>query len=160
MNQNLLLKPESQLMERLTSISGNVDVDKVTPSIWVSQVTDIKRILTDELYDKILTDFLADTLSGDYLTIYDEYVSVMLVFFSTADFIMRNSVMVSNGGNFQHLPNNAQISPSKENERLSKHYRDLATSFELKFYEYIKDKNLPEYQRNCVIKTFTFGWDI
>jgi hypothetical protein len=36
-----------------------------------------------------LTDFTNNTLSGDYLLIYDDYVSNMLVFYSTTDFIMK-----------------------------------------------------------------------
>jgi hypothetical protein len=33
-------------------------------------------------------------------------IMYMLVFYSTADFIMKNSIMISNGGNFQHTPDN------------------------------------------------------
>jgi hypothetical protein len=102
MTENLLIKKGTNMMNRLTSISGNIDVNKITPSIWISQITDIERVLTKGLYDKILTDFTNNTLSGDYLLIYDDYVSNMLVFYSTADFIMKNSIMISNGGNFQH----------------------------------------------------------
>jgi hypothetical protein len=40
---------------------------------------------------------------------------------------MKNSIMISNGGNFQHTPDNAQVVSSKENERLSKYYRDGIT---------------------------------
>jgi hypothetical protein len=51
------------MMNRLTSISGNIDVNKITPSIWISQITDIERVLTKGLYDKI-TDFTNNTLVG------------------------------------------------------------------------------------------------
>jgi hypothetical protein len=37
------------------------------------------------------------------------------------------------GGNFQHTPDNAQVVSSKENERLSKYYRDLGLHFEMRF---------------------------
>lgn len=160
MTEDLLLKPDSKLWSRLTEISGNVDLDKLIPSIWISQITDIRRILTEPLYDKIFNDFINNELSGDYLTIYNKYVSVMLVFFSASDFVLKNSVMITNGGNFQHLPNNAQIVSSKENERLSKYYRELAINFEREFYEFMKDKNIPEFQFKYEIKTFIFGWDI
>jgi hypothetical protein len=162
MNENLLIKKGTNLMNRLTTISGNVDVNKLTPSIWISQITDIERVLTKGLYDKVLSDFTDDSLSGDYLIIYDEYVSKMLVFYSTADFIMKNSIMIANGGNFQHTPDNAQVVSSKENERLSKYYRDLGMHFEIKFYDFMKDKIIAEYTRvNKVdVDAFKFGWDI
>jgi hypothetical protein len=57
MTENLLIKKGTNMMNRLTSISGNIDVNKITPSIWISQITDIERVLTKGLYDKILTDF-------------------------------------------------------------------------------------------------------
>jgi hypothetical protein len=34
---------------------------------------------------------------------------MLVVFYSTTDFIMKNSIMISNGGNFQHTPDNAQV---------------------------------------------------
>jgi hypothetical protein len=51
---------------------------------------------------------------------------------------MKNSIMISNGGNFQHTPDNAQVVSSKENERLSKYYRDLGLHFEMRFYDFMK----------------------
>jgi hypothetical protein len=41
MTENLLIKG-TNMMNRLTSISGNIDVNKITPSIWISQITDIE----------------------------------------------------------------------------------------------------------------------
>jgi hypothetical protein len=74
---------------------------------------------------------------------------------------MKNSIMISNGGNFQHTPDNAQVS-SKENERLSKYYRDLGLHFEMRFYDFMKDKKITEYTRlnNVDVDSFKFGWDI
>jgi hypothetical protein len=35
-------------------------------------------------------------------------------------------------------PDNAQVVSSKENERLSKYYRDLGLHFEMRFYDFMK----------------------
>lgn len=161
MNDLLLIKPKTKLMERLTIMSGNVDLDKLTPSIWIAQNTDIERILTRPLYDKILTDYNSNSLSGDYLNIYNDYVGIMLVFFTMGDFIMKHPYMISNGGIFKHQPNNSSIPDTKETDRLSKHYRQLGADFELKFYEFMKDKNIPEYKRfNDNNNSFKFGWQL
>jgi hypothetical protein len=40
------------MMNRLTSISGNIDVNKITPSIWISQITDEEF---QRVYDEILS---------------------------------------------------------------------------------------------------------
>ena len=59
----ILLGPN--YVQKLTAISGNVDMDKLTPFMWIAQNNEIKRILTDDLYNKILTDFENDALTGD-----------------------------------------------------------------------------------------------
>jgi hypothetical protein len=51
MTENLL-KKRTNMMNRLTSISGNIDVNKITPSIWISQITDIERVLTKDFMIK------------------------------------------------------------------------------------------------------------
>jgi len=157
-----MLRPGSDLMKRLIKMSGNIGGDELSPSIWSAQVTDIKRILTTPLYEKILADFTADTLTGEYLIIYDEYVSLMLVFYATSHFVMNNSIMITRGGNYKHTAENAINADYKEVDRLSKYYRGMGADFELQFYEYMKDKNLPEYTIGCNVdtNTFKFGWFI
>ena len=159
MDDILLIVKGSDLMNRLTAINGNVDINKLLSSIWTSQVTDIKRILTTDLYNKILTDFDNNSLTGIYETIFNNYVSIMLVFYSTSDFIMKNSIIIGNGGNFKHKPDNGEIVDYKEVDRQVKYYREMGANFELEFYEFMKDKNIPEYRRNCVdTNTFKFPW--
>lgn len=159
MNDLLLIKNNTNVMQRLTSINSNVDVDKLIPSIWIVQVTDIKRILSVELYDKILADFDADTLTGIYQTIYDEFVSEMLIFYAASDFVKRNPIIIANGGNFKHTPENGVAADYKETDRQAKYYREMGAHFELEFYEFMKNKNVPEYKRDCVdVNTFKFPW--
>jgi len=155
-----MLRPGSNLMKRLTVISGNVADDKLTPSIWSAQVTDIKRILSTPLYEKILSDFASNTLSDEYLTIYNDFVTYMLVFYSASHFVMNNSIIVGNAGNYKHSTDSAAIADYKEVDRLSKYYREMGANYELNFYEFMKDKNLPEYSRGCSVdtNTFKFGW--
>lgn len=159
MNDLLLIRTGTNLMNRLTVINGNVDVHKLLPSIRTAQIIDIKRILSTDLYNKILADFDNNSLDGEYLKIYDEYVSPMLIFYSTSDFIMKNSIIVGNGGNFKYKPDNGEIADYKEVDRLSKYYRELGAHFEIGFYEYMKNITLPEYKRDCVdINTFKLPW--
>ncbi|MEW5675498.1 hypothetical protein ABGT15_04230 [Flavobacterium enshiense] len=141
----ILIQPGSNLMVKLTGIIGNVTYDKIKPSIWVAQNTEIKRILTKPLYDKILEDFINASLDGVYKQIYEDYIAFMLVFYSTADFVQRNSIMIANGGNFKHSPDNAQIVDFKEVDRNANYYRDLGRFYEDQFKEFVKKNNVPEY---------------
>lgn len=153
-----MIEPGDEIFLQITSISGTTDYDKISPSVWVAQNTEIKRILGKKLYDKILSDFKNNSLSGVYKEIYDDYVSKILVFFSVGDFIMKNSIMIGNGGNFKHQAANAVVADSKETERLSKYYRDMAADFERQFYEFMQYKDLPEYKRPPSDNSFNFCW--
>ena len=72
----LLLKPND--IPRLTSLSGNIDIDSIAPHVFTAQLNDVRRILGTNLYDKILSDYDADTLANEYATIYNDYVLMML----------------------------------------------------------------------------------
>ncbi|MES2575682.1 MAG: hypothetical protein V4572_12105 [Bacteroidota bacterium] len=158
MNNDLLIKSGDNIFFRITSILGAIDEDKIIPSVWVAQNTEIQRILKKELYDKIINDFKNDTLLGDYLEIYDNHISPILVFLSVGDFILKNSIMVGNGGNFKHQSSNSVVADSKETERLSKYYKDMAAHFERQFYIFMQDVNIPEWQTPPSNNSFNFGW--
>lgn len=161
MNTDLILKEEdTKLLMKLTSISGNVDFDKVRSSILLAQFVDIRRILTQPLYYKIMTDVKNDSLAGDYLKIYDEHITVLTTYFAAAQFISQNVIVLNNGGNFHYNPTNGQYVDYKENDRLVHKYNALGASEELRFEKFMKSINIPEYKSNCTTKnnTYKFPW--
>ena len=75
----------------MTGFSGNIDSDSIKPAINVAQTTHLKRILGQSLYDKISTEIENNTLSGDYLTIYNDYIVYMTAFFSASIYLSLNT---------------------------------------------------------------------
>jgi len=140
----------------LTSFAGNIDSDSLKPFIFIAQTTDLKRVLGLLLYEKINTDYIADTLSGVYLTIFDNYVIDMLVYFSCSHYIAMNSSKVSNNG----IIKTEQSTDLKEIDRLSARYNQLANSVMVSFQEYMVNIDIPEYGKNCEdkVKTNIIGW--
>jgi len=65
MAELLLIKPEE--ITETTIMGGDVDIDKYTYTIFETQIKTLEPLLGSELYDKIKTDFEADTLTGLYL---------------------------------------------------------------------------------------------
>ena len=61
-----------------TILDGNVDTDKFIPYIKIAQEVHIQNYLGSELYNKISSDIIAGTLSGNYLTLVNTYVQPML----------------------------------------------------------------------------------
>lgn len=68
-----------QFIKDNTTINENVDVKLMRSTIWDCQRDYIKPILGTDLYNKILADINNSTLSGDYLTLRDEYISESLL---------------------------------------------------------------------------------
>ena len=63
----LFIKPID--IKRNTIIDGNVDVDKFIQFIKIAQQIHVRNYLGSELYNKISSDIVADTLTGDYLSL-------------------------------------------------------------------------------------------
>lgn len=146
-------------MSRITKISGNMDVDILTPYIYNAQRTDIKRVLTTPLYDKIINDLIERTLTGEYRIIYENFIVDMLVYYAAANFVKFGSFQITNGGIFRHLPENSTEVDGTEVDMISKRYTNLGVSVENLFYEYMKDISLPEYTVDCTkTNTFKFTW--
>ena len=103
----LLIRP-SEITE-MTPLGGNIDVDKIKPVIFDVQITVIEPLLGTNLYNKIITDFENDDLSGDYLELYDNYLKPILRHQIFAEYVEIASYSVDNGGIFKHQPENSQI---------------------------------------------------
>ena len=94
----ILLK--SNDIYKLTSLSGNIELDKLTPYMSIAQNMEIKRVLTENLYNKILNDFDNDTLTGLYETIYEEFVVYLMVHYTASHYLVNAAYFQSNGGLF------------------------------------------------------------
>jgi hypothetical protein len=129
----------------LTAFAGNIDADSLKPFIFIAQTGDIKAILGVELYDKINTDYIDETLTGVYKEIYDNYVIYMLVYFACSHYIAMNSSKVSNNG----IIKPEQSTDLKEIDRLSRRYSDLGNNVLLTFKDYMKTVNIPEWKYDC-----------
>jgi hypothetical protein len=140
----------------LTSFAGNIDSDSLKPFIFIAQTTDLKRVLGLLLYDKLTEDYIDNTLSGVYLTIFDDYVIDMLVYFSCSHYIAMNSSKVSNNG----IIKPEQSTDLKEIDRLSARYNQLANSVMISFQEYMATIDIAEYGKQCEdkVKTNIIGW--
>lgn len=160
LDTTLLLGPND--IARLTKISGNVDIDSLTPFIYIAQTTDIKRVLGADLYNKILNDFDNNTLEDDYLTIYDNFIIDMLVYYSSANFVKFAPYQISNGGIFKHVPENSDSVDIEEVNQLINRYNQLGAAIESMFYDFMKDIDIPEYQPTCGSDKlrFKFPWQL
>lgn len=146
-------------ISRLSSFDGNIDNDSINPFIFMAQNSEIKRILGDELYNKILTDFENDALTGDYLTIYNDYVSVILAYYTCSFYLQLALPKVSQNGAYMVTPEKTEQVAREEREAMAQRYEKLAVGLELKFIEVLDELNLPERPAPSSIKAKSnFNW--
>jgi len=147
----LLLKPND--IPRITSLSGNIDIDSLKPHIFTAQVTDIKRILGKPLYDKMLEE----TLTDEYLIIYDDYLVFILSYYATAYFIDFAGVKVVNNGIVKMSVEGGETADLKQTQILAEKYRKLAINFEGQLLAYLKTITIPEYTTENVVQKKPFN---
>ena len=147
----LFLQPND--ISALTGFNGNIDVDSIKPVINTAQTTQVKRVLGTKLYNKIYTDL--NTLSGNYLTIYNDYVVYMTAFFTASIYLSLSIDKVSNAGVFKLSAENATNSSDTKVNQLSKNYEAIAISYETNFKEFMQTITIPEYGIEEITKETT-----
>ena len=66
-------------LSKNTLLSGNIDKDKLRQCILDAQSERLEVLLGEKLYNKICTDYDANELSGDYATLYTDYIKPYIV---------------------------------------------------------------------------------
>lgn len=148
-----------------TVLGGNVDRDKYVFMIESVQKTVIEPLLGTELYDKIDEDWTNDTLSGDYLTLFEKYIQPITKNEALAQYLSIASYTVANGGIYKHAPDNAEVVDKDEVETLAQKYHALAQVDIGRFQKWICKNMLEEY-KTCQDyvnaqkdMTLTAGWN-
>lgn len=145
----------------LTGFSGNIDADSLIPAINVAQTTHLRRILGINLYNKIASDIENDTLAGNYLAIYNDYVVYMTAFFSASIYLSLNTSKTTNAGTYKLSPENSTSSTASEVNTLGKNYEAIAIVYETNFREFMKTITIAEYgaeQESITATTNLFNW--
>lgn len=142
---NILLLSENDI-PKLSAVSGNIDIDNMTPYIKMAQDTQLKRMLTINLYNKIVADYENDKLKGEYLFIYNNFIVDFLVYYSAMNIVLFNSFKITNSGVHQLEAKNASVLEMKDIEKVANRYRQLGASVELTFNEYMRTSKIKEYR--------------
>ena len=144
----LFIKPID--IKRNTIIDGNVDVDKFIQFIKIAQQIHVRNYLGSDLYNKISNDIIADTLTGNYLSLVNTYIQPMLIHFAMVDYLPFAAYQVKNGGVFKHSSENSETVSKSEVDYLVNKEREFAEYYTRRFIDYMtNNQNLfPEYTSN------------
>ena len=140
----LLIDPTT--ISKTTILGGNVDVDKYRYCIFNAQITVLEPLLGTELYEKILTDAEAVTLSGLYLELYDKFVKPLIKNEALAEYLEVASYLVTNGGIYKHTAENSEVVDQKEAQYLAEKYHSIGQMYIQRFEKWICKNPLTEYK--------------
>jgi hypothetical protein len=134
-----------------TALSGNVDTDKFIQFIKIAQDIHIQNYLGTDLYNKISADIIANTLSGDYLTLVNDYVQPMLIHFAMTEYLPFAAYTIANGGVYKKGAENSSNVSKEEVDSLISKERDYAEYYTQRFIDYMSfnaQSKFPEYYSN------------
>ena len=139
-----------QDLVRNSILDGNVDTDKFIQYIKIAQQIHIRNYLGSDLYNRISTDILNNTLNGDYLELVNDYIQPMLIHYAMVDYLPFAAYQVKNGGVFKHTSENAESATKDEVGFLIQKERDIAEYYTRRFIDYMSfnQELFPEYYTN------------
>lgn len=80
----------AEQLKTLTSISQNLDVELLNPHLLIAQQLYVEPVLGSALYNDIVSRYDNQTLTGDTLTLYNEYIIPAIAYgawFSASPFL-------------------------------------------------------------------------
>jgi hypothetical protein len=136
---------------KFTSVSGGVDTDKFIQYIKIAQDIHIQNFLGTDLFNKISADILADTLTGDYLTLVTDHVKPMLIHWAMVEFLPFSAYTIANKGVYKNTSENAESVTKEEVDFLVEKERKTAQYYTDRFINYMSfnaSTKFPEYYTN------------
>ena len=136
-------------------IDGSIDTDKLLGFLKVSQQIDIQNLLGTELYNKISADITSGAgggagLTGNYLTLVNEYVQPALIWFAQMNYIPFAAYSITNKGILKGSSETAQNVDKNEVDYLVSKAREYANYYSTRMVDYLSfnDNLFPEYNQN------------
>jgi hypothetical protein len=136
-----------EYLQKNSPIYANLSASDVDYIIPVSQDVHIERILGTALYNKLKTDIIAGTISGNYKTLLDDYINPGLVFYIALDAIDFNAIKFTNKGLLRKASDNSTPASQEELQMYKNKIESFAEYYGNRTVKYLcANTNLfPEY---------------
>ena len=130
-----------------TGINGNVDRDQMIQFIKIAQDIHVQGILGTKLFNKIKTDITGDSLAGDYLALFTDYIQDMVIHYSAIEILPYIHYKVANGGIYTKGSENGSNVTKEDLDYLVQKERDIAEHYARRFVDHMAfyNEKFPEY---------------
>jgi len=131
-------------------LGGNISLSKYRSVIEEIQIFNIEPILGTKLYEKIKTDYDAETITGLYNTILVNYVQPIIINMVVAEYVIISRLVMNNSGVHIRTPENLQPASESEVSSFASRFRAKAEVFEERLQRFLQDQisNIAEYTTN------------
>jgi hypothetical protein len=100
-------------IKKYTQVNGGVDSNILYPSIYLAQDKYLAPLLGTRLYNKLKTEVTNNTLGGVYLTLMDDYVRKVVLWYTMAEVLPYLTYKLDNGTLVQRVSEDAQPVPDQ-----------------------------------------------
>jgi len=135
----------AQYIKTNTSMGGNVDPDKFMHLLDNVQDLILEPALGTALFDKIVTDFVADSLSGNYLILFNDYIKKVLCKSVYSQYLFDGVVLAQNTGIYENAPQNAQRAELESRQYIAKSNQSNADAYLERMNRFLEEVNITEY---------------
>jgi RNAse (barnase) inhibitor barstar len=138
---------DETFLKENSEIDENVDMKLLNPTIWRCQIQYIQNVLGTKLYDAILTKIEASTLSGDYLTLVDDYCVDALQYWVMYEVQIPLLIKFRDKSVSKKNSTNSTPIDSKMLSRVDNRFKDKAEFFTKRISDYLcaNESLFPEY---------------
>jgi len=135
---------------KYTAANGNIDTDKFVQFIKIAQDIHIQNYLGTKLLDRLKSNIVSNTLSGNYLSLLETYVKPMLIHWAMVEYLPFAAYTIANKGVYKHESENSTTVDKVEVDFLIEKQRQIAQHYTQRFVDYMSfNMNLfPEYNSN------------
>lgn len=135
---------------KFTAMNGNVDTDNFIQFVKIAQDKHIENYLGTDLLEVIQTKITGSTLTGDYLTLVNDWVKPCLIHWAMVEYLPFAAYNIANKGVFKHSSENAENASKEEVDFLMEKERDTAQYYTDRMIRHLSFNNskYPEYNSN------------
>jgi uncharacterized protein YeeX (DUF496 family) len=148
MSRNVLLISPEILKDR-TAIHTNIDEKLIFPTVKICQDMFIHPILGTALYNKIITEVEAASITGDYKNLLDDYIIDALCYYTVSKLPLALSYQFWNKGVVRKQGDSTELPTPEEMETIRNEYRNIAEWYGERLSKYLIENAsstvLPEY---------------
>lgn len=136
-------------LKRDTAVGGNVDPDKLLPSLQTAQELVIEPVIGSVLYDKLNDGIVSGSLAEPYITLKNKYIHPILIHAALEYHLLYASYQITDGGISKwNGGTNHESIDIKDVNLLTNKEHSLAENYKLRLVKHLENNPdlYPEYK--------------